>query len=363
MYQRIWRKFDFVMAGLVVILIIFGVAMIASATRGTSDLQDLWKTQLIRAGIGLVLMVAVAAVDYRYYQSLYKPLYFGMLLVLGFLLVIGELTQGTLRWLGPGGSLQPSEPAKIVIIIVLAKILSDHDGRLVYFRYVFLSILLIAPPVVLIFLQPSLSTSLIILAIWLIMTLMAGMRLFHLGLLSGAAALLTPGGWLVLQDYMRERVLLFLNPSSNPDDYYNVQQALISIGSGGWLGKGFGNGTQSQLRFLRVRHTDFIFSVIGEELGMLGGLVLFALIIFLLWRILRAADLAAEPFGRLICIGVASMVFIQTSINVGVNLGLLPVTGTPLPFVSFGSSSLFTILIGIGLVQSVLMRRMRLDFE
>lgn len=361
--SRIWRKFDFVMTGLALLLVLYGVAMISSATRGTEDLQDLWRTQLFRAAIGFGLMALVAAIDYRYYRSLYKPFYFGVLLILAVLFIIGELTQGTLRWLGPGGSLQPSEPAKLVVIITLAKILSDHDGRLSYFRYVLWSLLVVAPPIVLIFLQPNLSTSIIIIFIWLVMTLVAGMQLFHLGLLAGVGALLTPGFWLVLEDYMRERLLLFLNPTSNPDDYYNVQQALISIGSGGWLGKGFGNGTQSQLRFLRVRHTDFIFSVIGEELGMLGGLVLFLLIILLLWRILRAADLAADPFGRLICVGVATVIFLQSAINIGVNLGLLPVTGTPLPFVSFGSSSLFTLLIGLGLVQSVLMRRKRLDFE
>ncbi|MFQ5611056.1 MAG: FtsW/RodA/SpoVE family cell cycle protein [Anaerolineae bacterium] len=363
MYSRLWRKFDFWIVGFALLLVIYGVAMIASATRGSEDLHDLWRTQLIRAGIGFGLLLVVAAIDYRFYRQLYKPMYFVILVTLAILFIVGELTQGTLRWIGPGGTLQPSEPAKIVLIITLAKILSDHDGQMGYLRYVLLSLLVIVPPVLLVFLQPNLSTSIILIFIWLIMGFVAGVRLFHLGLLAGVGALFTPALWLMLEDYMRERVLLFLNPASNPDDYYNVQQALISIGSGGWLGKGFGNGSQSQLRFLRVRHTDFIFSVIGEELGMLGGIVLFVLIILLLWRILRAADLAADPFGRLICTGVAAVIFVQAFVNVGVNLGLLPVTGTPLPFVSYGSSSLFTLLIALGLVESVLMRRKRLDFE
>ena len=195
------------------------------------------------------------------------------------------------------------------------------------------------------------------------MALMAGMRLFHVGLLSSGVLLASPFIWFSLQDYMQQRISLFLNPSSSPDDYYNVQQALISIGSGGWLGKGFGNGSQNQLRFLRVRHTDYLFSVIGEELGMLGAILLFILIILLLWRILKAARLAGDPFGRLMCIGVAAVIFFQSVVNIGVNLGMLPVTGTPLPFVSYGGSSLLTFMLALGLVQSVLMRRRRLDFE
>ena len=162
---------------------------------------------------------------------------------------------------------------------------------------------------------------------------------------------------------MRDRILLFVDPQGSPDTFYNVQQALISIGSGGWLGKGFGSGTQSQLRFLRVRHTDYIFSVIGEELGLLGAVVLLALFAVLLWRILRTAAIAKDPLGRLICVGVAATILLQTAVNIGVNLGLLPVTGLPLPFVSYGGSSLWTFLIALGLVQSTAMRHKKLDFE
>jgi rod shape determining protein RodA len=216
---------------------------------------------------------------------------------------------------------------------------------------------------ILIYLQPDLSTALMLGFIWLAMVLMAGVRLLHLGTLVLAGAVASPLLWLTLQDYMRERILLFVDPQANPDDYYNVQQALISIGSGGWLGKGFGNGTQSQLHFLRVRHTDFIFSVIGEELGLLGTIVLFGLFTILLWRILRVAAIAQDPFGRFICVGVAVIIFLQTAVNIGVNLGLLPVTGLPLPFVSYGGSSLWTFLISLGLVESVAMRHKKLDFE
>ncbi len=362
METRIWRKFDFVMLGIALLLITYGIVMIYSATQSTIDLQLLWRVQLIRVGFGLLAMLIVAAIDYRYYRGLYKLLYIGIIGLLALLLVAGELTSGTQRWLADG-AIQPGELTKLIIIIYLAKFFSDHDGEMGQFKYLIVSIGIVTLPIILIFLQPDLGTSIIVGFIWFVMALMAGMRIFHIGLMSSGVLLASPIIWFSLQNYMRQRILLFLNPSSSPDDYYNVQQALISIGSGGWLGKGFSHGTQNQLRFLRVRHTDFLFSVIGEELGMLGAVLLFILIVLLLWRILRAADLAGDAFGRMLCVGVAAVIFFQSAVNIGVNLGLMPVTGTPLPFVSYGGSSLLTFLLALGLVQSVLMRCKRLNFE
>lgn len=364
MDRRLWRQFDLILVGLVILLILYGVIMIYSANQNTEDLRDLWRVQLFRAAIGLVIMVMVAAFDYRWYASLYKLLYVVMLAFLGTLFIAAELTAGTLRWLDfrlfP---VQPSEIAKIVVILVSAKILADRDGEMHRLRNLLFSLLLVIPPLVLIYLQPSLGTTIILSVVWFIMALMAGIHLFHVGVLGLVAVVISPIVWLTMAEYQRSRVLLFLNPENDPGAYYNIQQALISIGSGGTLGKGFGIGTQNQLHFLRVRHTDFIFSVIGEELGLLGSLLLFVLILALIWRIMRAADLAGDNFGRLICIGVAATVFFQSFVNLGVNMGLLPVTGTPLPFVSYGGSSLTAFLIAIGLVQSVLMRHKGLDFE
>jgi rod shape determining protein RodA len=364
MDRRIWRQFDLILVGLAALLILYGVIMIYSANQNTEDLKDLWQTQLTRAGIGLVLLVLVAAIDYRYYAALNKFLYLVMLGLLATLFIAAELTAGTLRWLDfrlfP---VQPSEIAKIIVIVVIAKILADRDGWMDKFRSLLFSLIIVIPPLILIYLQPDLGTTVIVAAVWLIMALMAGVHWFHVGLLGLAAIVASPIIWLTMADYQQARLLLFLNPESDPDSYYNIQQALISIGSGGVLGKGFSIGTQNQLHFLRVRHTDFIFSVIGEELGLLGSLLLFLLIVALIWRIMRAADLTGDPFGRLICIGVAALIFIQSFVNLGVNLGLLPVTGTPLPFISYGGSSLIAFLISLGLVQSVLMRRKTLDFE
>jgi rod shape determining protein RodA len=336
--------------------------MISSATRGTEDLADYWRRQALFAASGVIILLVVAAFDYRFYENLHRPLYALTITLLVVVFVVGEISQGVQRWIGTR-AVQPSELAKIVVIIGLAKILADHDGEMGQPRHLLLSLGYILPPMLLIYLQPDLSTALMLGFIWLAMVLMAGVRLLHLGTLTLVGAVASPLVWFTLQDYMRERILLFVDPQANPDDYYNIQQALISIGSGGWLGKGFGNGTQSQLHFLRVRHTDFIFSVIGEELGLLGTIVLFGLFTILLWRILRVAAIAQDPFGRFICVGVAVIVFLQTAVNIGVNLGLLPVTGLPLPFVSYGGSSLWTFLISLGLVESVAMRHKKLDFE
>ncbi len=362
MTRRLWRSFDWILLGAVILLIVYGIAMISSATRGTQDLADYWRRQALFAGSGLIILLVVAAFDYRFYENLHRPLYILTIVLLIVVFVVGGITQGVQRWIG-ARAIQPSELAKIVVIIGLAKLLADRDGEMGQLRHVLLSLGYILIPVILIYLQPDLSTALMLGLIWLAMVLMAGVRVLHLGVLALAGVVASPVVWLTLQDYMRQRILLFIDPQANPDAYYNVQQALISIGSGGWLGKGFGNGTQSQLHFLRVRHTDFIFSVIGEELGLLGAIVLFALFTILLWRILRVAAIAQDPFGRLICVGVAIIIFLQTAVNIGVNLGVLPVTGLPLPFVSYGGSSLWTFLISLGLVESVAMRHKKLDFE
>ena len=162
---------------------------------------------------------------------------------------------------------------------------------------------------------------------------------------------------------MRQRLLLFVDPSSDPDSYFNIHQALVSVGSGGWLGKGLTHGTQSQLHFLRVRHTDFVFAVTAEEFGFLGAAVMIGLMFFILWRTLRVAEQSRDTFGRLICAGVAAVILFQTIINVGMNLGLMPVTGLPLPFVSYGGSAYITLIVGMGLVESVALHHKRLEFD
>jgi rod shape determining protein RodA len=258
---------------------------------------------------------------------------------------------------------QPAELAKILIIIILARFLADREQDMEKLGTILVSLGVVAVPMFLIYVQPDLGTALTLAAIWAAMIWMAGLRLRHLFLLVAGGLAILPLVWLNLEDYMRQRLMLFVDPGANPDSYFNVHQALVSIGSGGWTGKGLTHGTQSQLHFLRVRHTDFIFAVTAEELGFLGAMAMLALLFFLLWRVLRVAGQSRDTFGRLIAAGVAGLVLFQTAINVGMNLGLMPVTGIPLPFVSYGGSSFLTLMLGMGLVESVAMRHKKLEFD
>ena len=361
MDRKIWRNFDFVLLAATLLLTAFGVAMIYSATLDTPDLQDLPRRQAIWVLVGLVLMLLVAAVDYRFLESLQKPLYALTIASLLLVLLVGQVAHGAQRWIS-GSSFQPSELAKVLIILTLARFLAHHEKEIGRFQYILISIVHVAVPMALIYLQPHLGTVIILAVVWLIMVLMAGMRLLHLGVFVFAGVLAMPLIWFSLQDYMQKRLLLFINPARDAAARYNIDQALISIGSGGWLGKGYASGSQSQLHFLRVRHTDFIFSVIGEEMGFVGTLFLFVLIGIVLWRILRAGSLARDSFGRLTACGVAALIFFQSLVNIGMNLNLLPVIGIPLPFISAGGSSLITLLIAEGLVQSIVMRHKKIGF-
>jgi rod shape determining protein RodA len=302
--------------------------------------------------------------DYRLLANLHRSIYIVTIGVLVATSVIGHYQLGAQRWLSVGNFVfQPSEFAKILIIIVLAKFLADRQRSLDKLRTVLLSLALVAVPVVLIYDQPDLSTAIALLIAWIAMVVMAGMRPLHMALLGGTVLISLPLIWFNIQEYQRDRILLFLDPSRDEFAQYNIDQALIALGSGDWLGQGFGSGIQTQGRFLKVRHTDFIFSVVGEEMGMIGAVLLMILMVIIILRSLRAAALARDSFGRLIAAGVAATIAFQAVVNIGMNLGLSPVTGVPLPLISYGRSSLVALLIGIGLVESVVMRHRKLEFQ
>ncbi len=346
-----------VLSLVVVLLMVVGVLLLR---RQAPSLQSMLIPYLLVAGLTLVYLLDCLTL--RFTDTLRNPIYVLALAVLGIIFLIGQVSGGAQRWLG-AGAVQPSELSKILIIIVLAKFLADREEELGRFRTVVISMGIVAIPMLLIYLQPDLGTALTLFAIWAAMIWMAGMRFRHLLLLVAAGLAALPLVWLNLEEYMQQRLTLFINPASDPDSYFNVHQALVSIGSGGWTGKGLTHGTQSQLHFLRVRHTDFIFAVTAEELGFLGAVVMMGLIFFLLWRILRVAQHARDTFGRLVAAGVAGLIFFQSAINIGMNLGLMPVTGIPLPFVSYGGSSFLTLMLSIGLVESVAMRQRKLEFD
>ncbi|MCS6870396.1 MAG: FtsW/RodA/SpoVE family cell cycle protein [Anaerolineae bacterium] len=360
---RLWRNFDFVLFGTVVVLIIYGVLMIRSATLGAvdTDLISRVPRQIQYAIIGIAMMFVFAAIDYRLLAALQPYIYGVMVFLLALVAVLGQVGDGgAQRWLTVGLPVQPSELAKVLIVIVLGQHLQRQYSKMDRARTVFISLGYVGLPAGFIFLQPSLGITILILFIWLVMVWAAGLRWKHIVLFSLAAVLVSPMLWLNMQDYQRARISNFFTCQDTRDAAcYNIFQARISIGSGGLLGKGYASGTQSRLRFLRVRHTDFIFSVIAEELGFVGASLVFVLIGIVLWRIMRAAARARDALGSLICYGIAAIIFFQTVVSTGMNLSVLPVTGLTLPFISSGGSSLLTLLIGIGVVQSVIMRSQR----
>jgi rod shape determining protein RodA len=367
MNKRRWRSFDLLLLIVTLVIISIGVALIYSATISTENSEELLERsffrQMLLGASGLLILLLISAIDYHLLESVHWFAYLAAVGILSIVFVMGQAGFGAQSWLSVRRAIQPSELAKVLLIVFLAKYLADREEQMHEIRWVVFSAALMIPPVFLIYRQPDLGTAMVLVGIWLGMVFAAGTRFLHLGLLSVGTAAAAPVVWFSLRGYMKERILVFINPASDVSGLsYNARQALISIGSGGWLGKGFLQGTQSQLYFLRVRHTDYVFSVLCEELGFVGALVLLLLLLILLWRILRAASLARDPFGRLIACGVATMIFVQSFVNIAVNVGILPVTGLTLPLVSYGGSSLWATLLGIGLVESVVMRHRKLEF-
>jgi rod shape determining protein RodA len=252
---------------------------------------------------------------------------------------------------------QPAELGKMLLVITLAQHLANNYGKINRLSAVLLSLAHIGVPALMVFVQPDLGTASVMFVVWFVMVWAAGLRFKHLALFVSIGLIMLPVLWFSMEEYQQQRIISFISPESDPEAQYNIDQALISIGSGGMMGKGYGNGSQTQGRFLRVRHTDFIFSVIAEEMGFVGATIVIVLMGVVIWRCLRGAAVAADAVGSLICYGVAGMVFFQTMVSIGMNLNILPVTGLTLPFVSSGGSSLVTMLIGIGLVESVVIRR------
>lgn len=363
---RIWRHFDFLMLFFTFLLIGYGLLMVYSATLNTESggfFQSLVFRQGLFAIVGLAFLIVMISFDYEILGSLAVPIYGAGLAMMVGVLLIGRVTHGSQRWYDLGFfTLEPSEPAKLIAAIALAKFLSDHEEDLHKFRYVVLSGMLVLPFFLLTALQPNVGTSIVFLVIWLSMLLMAGLRFLHAVFLGGFALVSLPVGWAVINSYealahVRERIDVFLNPHADPlDTGYNVIQALYAVGSGGLMGRGFTSGTQSQLHFLRVQYADFIFSVLAEELGFIGAMLLFGLFVGLLLRGMRSASVARDSFGRLLATGITAALAFQAFVNVAINIGLLPVTGLPLPFISYGGSSLISALAAVGLLESIAMR-------
>lgn len=348
--------------------------MIRSAVAGNEVLQPLINRQIYFALAGILVIFVVAAIDYRYWMALYRPMYGVILIFLITLTGFGQTAFGAQRWFQVGVLfLQPTEFAKIVAILILARYFDETENRPRDLRWLVGAALWAAGIIVLILLQPNLSNVVVLSVILFSLLWFNGLQIKHL-IAIGGVGILTLGIVITLvvvgikipglQDYQQQRIETFIRPDPNATfgATYNVQQALIAIGSGGLFGQGYGHGTQTQLRFLKVRHTDFIFSAISEEFGLVGALLVIVIIMLVVWRCLRAAQKARDVAGMSIAYGVATLIFFQGMVNIGVNLNIVPVSGLPLPFISYGGSGLTSLMLGIGLVESVAMRHRQLEF-
>lgn len=348
------------------LILVYGLALIYSATFGIEDPWTLTShvgRQATVGAMGIVLVALAVTFDYRMMVPFAYVIYAATLLLLVAVIVSGVVVHGSQRWFVVAGlQFQPSEFAKLGLVICLARYVSDNQQQIGRIVVVVKSMVIVAIPVVLTLVQPDMGSSLVYIAIWITIMFVGGVRARHLAILGACALVSLPIAWQFMLEYMRRRILIFLDPTSAPyEEGYNVIQALISVGSGGLLGRGFTSGTQSQLRFLKVQYSDFIFSVLTEELGFVGAVGLLLLLGIFLFRVFRVALVSKDSFGRLVASGLAAMIGFQAMVNIGMNVGLLPVAGITLPLVSFGGSSLITVLFSVGLLESILIRHKRFE--
>jgi rod shape determining protein RodA len=363
-----WRSFDFQLAIYAALLLSIGLAMAysnstvegAALAAGTTFTRGLLWT-----AIALVAFGVMAAFDYAWLKSFAWPLYVVNLVLLGLTLVIGVGVGGASRWVSIAGlQFQFSEISKILTIVTLANYLTSRWGKLDSLLSILGACLVVVPAWVLVMRQPDLGTSLVFAAILAGMLFMSGASLRWLLLLGGLVLAAIPIVYeYVLLPYQKLRVISFLDPTADPQGSgYQLLQSQIAIGSGGLFGKGLTNGTQNGLDFLPVQTTDFVFALVGEELGFVGALLVFLLFAALTWRILVTGWRSRDPFGLLFSSGIASMLLFQLTVNVGMVIGVMPVTGIPLPFITHGGASLISTAVGLGILQSINMHQRRAEW-
>jgi rod shape determining protein RodA len=355
-----WRFYDLQLTTYAGLLVAIGLVM--AYTNSLEGGAATFSRGLMWAAIAVVVFIVATAFDYRWLKTLAWPIYGIQLALLVATLALGDGVGGAARWISIGPlAFQFSEIAKILMIIVLASYLSAREGHLDSPFPIIGACLLVGPPLALVMLQPDLGTSLVFGAILAGMLWMSGASLRWLTALAAAGIAMVPIAWTyLLRDYQKARLSDFLD--TNPDIQgagFQLHQAQIAVGSGGFFGKGLTNGTQTQGDLLPVQATDFVFATLSEELGFIGAIVLFTLFVLLLWRVLVAGWRSRDSFGTLFAGGVAAMILFQLIVNVGMVLGVMPITGIPLPFVTHGGASLVSMAAGLGILQSINIRQTR----
>lgn len=342
-----------------------GLATLYSANRSVTLNTSYYTKQAVFLGLGSCIALCLACLDYRFIVSL-GPLVYGLALaLLVAVLIVGTEVKGGQRWISLGFiNLQPSEVGKIGVILMLAWLYDKIGARAARFGWLIVAMLIGAVPAFLVLIEPNLGTTIVYIPVVFAIVYVAGCNRWHLIalILAGLAAI--PIGWTQLQDYQRTRILAFINPDADPSGSgYHTIQSMITVGSGGMTGKGYMQGTQTYLSYLPEHHSDFIFSLLAEEWGFIGGSVVIGLFALLFLRILYHARMAEDRAGTVICVGLVTVLAVHTFVNIAITMGIMPVTGIPLPFMSYGGSFYISVMTGIGLLLSVQARRGMFDSD
>ncbi|TMK16964.1 MAG: rod shape-determining protein RodA [Actinobacteria bacterium] len=373
---RVWaderrpiRHVDWVLVLLTVVLTVVGLVLLHSISATTPGEAAFWLVRVMKqgatAGFGLLFVALIAAFDYRFFKVYAGFIYVAALAALVLVKIPGigatDPSGVAQRWFAIAGlQITPSEITKVCAIVMLAAILSEIRAPEPALGDLVRVLAVAAVPLVLVFIQPDIGTSIVLAAIVVGMLIVAGTRLKHLLVLTAVGLVLIGLAFQlgVIQDFQRQRLTAFLDRANVSEDArYNLDQSLIAVGSGGLFGRGYLKGTQTNLDYVPRQHTDFIFTVAGEEFGFVGSMFVLLLYALILWRAIRIATLSKDPFGTLVAAGVASMFAIQMFVNVGMVIGIMPITGIPLPFLSYGGSSILVSFAAIGVLESIHMRR------
>lgn len=356
-----WQPLDWWLIGAVLILMTVSTVILFSLNSlAVAGVSNRFEKQLAFISVGLLIMFVASQFNYRKFIQYAYIQYAVWFVMLGLVLFFGTTVRGTTGWFQFAGiSLQPVEFAKIAFIMMAARFLADHSFAMEQWKTVLRYGGLLAGYVALVLLQPDLGSAVVLVGSATVMGLATAIRPRQLWLLAGIAVALVTFSWFfIFQDYQKDRLLTFVDPQRDPlISGYNVTQAMISVGSGQWFGRGLGLGPQSQLQFLPERETDFIFAVIAEELGFIGAGTVIGLFIVLIWRLWHVSRSLSDDTARYLVVGYCALLFGQVMINIGMNIGVMPVTGIPLPFVSAGGSSLLAMLLGLGIVLNATSHR------
>jgi rod shape determining protein RodA len=363
-----WRDYNFVLGIALIGLLGYSLAMVYSATLNDPMTEGYFSRHLGNILVGLGVMALLTWFDYHALQGWTFPLYIISIVLLATVLFFGNVRGGAQSWIDFGiRTFQPSEPIKLMLIIVLAGFWSSQERRLGEWRPFIGSVVLLAVPLLLVFIQPDFGTSLVFAMVWLFMSWTAGMRFAQFASLVMLAAPVAYFGWTyILAPYQRTRLLIFLDPIKYDPELksgaWNIIQSLTAIGAGGLNGKGWTQGIMSQGNYLPVQYTDFIFAITGEELGFIRTFGMLIFLCLLVWQALDIAANSRDMFGRLVATGIAAMFLCHILVNAGMNMSIMPITGIPLPFISYGGSFTVTSFAAIGLLQSIALWRRRYHF-